>query len=355
MSDFGQLLRGLTERANTRPQMVRAMVELTYGCNLRCVHCYNPTHQAKNELTTEQVFQILDGLAAQGCLWVVFTGGALFTRRDSLAIMRYAKQRGLIFSILTNATLITPTLADQLKALEPYHLDISMYGATAETYEKVTHVPGSYAKFVSGVDLLREREIPILLKLVLMTLNVHELEAMREFALTRGIRYGISTEIHPKVDGSLEPLAYRLSPEQAFEIWRKFDGERQRNGSLGSIPGEAQEDSCWSAGQLFDCLCGKSSAAITPYGKLNLCLSMQHPQYDLTTGSVAEGWQGLVDLVAQANPGPAYECGGCALAKLCRRGTMDGWLQQGVFDGPCIPYFKEVAKRKVEFLRKEGG
>lgn len=350
MSDFGQLLGRLTERANTTPQMVRAMVELTYGCNLRCVHCYNPTHEARNELTTEQVFRILDGLAAQGCLWVAFTGGELFTRRDALEIMRYAKQLGLIFSILTNATMITPALADQLKLVEPYHLDISVYGATAETYERVTRVPGSYDRFVRGVDLVRERDILILLKLVLMTLNVHEFEAMREFAVSRGLKYCVSTEVHPKVDGSLEPLAYRLSPEQAFAIWRQVDGERHREYAAKS-PVPAEEDRCGAAGQLFHCLCGKASAAITPYGKMNLCAAIYHPLYDLASGSVEEGWKTLVDLVASTKPGPAYECLPCPLARLCTRGTSDSWLEHRVFDSGCIPYFREVAERKAKFLK----
>ena len=50
--DFDQLMCRLREKVGTAPQMVQAMVELTYGCNLRCVHCYNPTHEARNELTS---------------------------------------------------------------------------------------------------------------------------------------------------------------------------------------------------------------------------------------------------------------------------------------------------------------
>ena len=176
--DFDSLIKRLTEETKTSPRMVKSMVELTYGCNLRCVHCYNPTHEAKNELPTEKVFQILDQLAAQGVLWVGFTGGELFTRRDVMEIFQYAKQKGFVISILTNATLITPERADNIKALEPYLVDVSIYGATAETYERVTRVPGSFKKFVTGIDLLLERKAPILLKIILMSLNVHEFEEM---------------------------------------------------------------------------------------------------------------------------------------------------------------------------------
>ena len=356
--DFDELMFRFSREARSAPKLVRAMVELTYGCNLRCVHCYNPTHKAKNERTTEEFCRILDQLAAQGCLWVGFTGGELFTRRDAFEIMGYAKQLGMVLNILTNATLVTPDLADQIKLLEPYVFQVSVYGATAETYERVTRVPGSFTKFVRGVDLLVEREVPLQLNLVLMSLNIHEHEAMKEFAATRNLRYQVNTDIHPRVDGSLEPLAYRLSPQQAFEIWRQESGEKlRRNDGEESVGSDSEretheQEGCGQAGGVFHCPCGRSNAAITPYGKLNLCLSIYHPQYDLMEGSVAEGWPELVDLVATAQPEPSYECHQCPLARdqLCTRGTGDSWLEQGVFDAACIPYYEEVAQRKAKFL-----
>ena len=66
MPSFDGLLRRLAQKTASKPRLIRAMVELTYGCNLRCVHCYNPTHEARNELSTEQVFRVLDGLEAHG-------------------------------------------------------------------------------------------------------------------------------------------------------------------------------------------------------------------------------------------------------------------------------------------------
>ena len=370
MNDIGfdQLMDQLSKKARAAPQMVQAMVELTYGCNLRCVHCYNPTHEAKNELSTDEVLRTLDGLAAQGCLRVGFTGGEVFTRRDAVEIMRHAKRLGLLTNILTNATTITPSLADQIRLLEPYQVDVSVYGATAEAYERVTRVPGSFARFVRGVDLLTERRVPLLLKLCLLTLNVHEHHAMREFATTRDLRYQVSPDVHPRVDGSVEPLAYRLTPEQVFEIWRQESGERVRQRQMESGPAGSSrlepsspkpssperssidEGACRFAEEVFHCRCGKSSAAVTPYGKLNLCLSIYHPQYDLTNGSLKEGWNQLVDLVNSANPGPSYECHQCPLTPHCTRGTGDGWLEQETFDGPCIPYFRDLAERKAEFL-----
>lgn len=354
---FGEFLDRVDTQVKTQPRPVQAMVELTYGCNLRCVHCYNPTHEAENELPTGTILGILDELAEQGCLRVGFTGGELLTRRDALEIVRCAKRLGMLINILTNATMITPALADEIRALDPYQVDVSVYGATAETYESVTRVRGSFARFQNGLDLLTERQVPVLLKLVLLTLNAHEHDAMRELARTRGLPYQLSADVHPKVDGSLEPLAYRLSAEQAFEIWRRQSGEAVRQSLMeGAAVGPSTRESCAVADacgfgeRVFHCRCGKTSAAVTPHGKLNLCLSIYHPQYDLTQGSVREGWRQLVELVASAGPGPEYECNGCSLTAHCSRGVGDSWLLDGIFDRSCIPYYRELAEHKARFI-----
>src|SRR2546427_250611 len=174
----------LREKGAQQRVPVRAMIELTYGCNLRCVHCYNPTHQAKDELSTVQITALIDQLAAVGCLELGLTGGEIFTRRDLFEIMAYAKGKGFAITLLTNATLITPERADRIQALHPRSVEISIYGATQETYEQVTRIPGSFQGFLTGVQLLRERTVPLLIKMPVMTLNQHEVEQAK--ALVEG-------------------------------------------------------------------------------------------------------------------------------------------------------------------------
>ncbi len=343
--EFSDLVDRLTKETETQPALLQAMVELTYGCNLRCVHCYNPTHQAKNELSRDEIFEVLSQLAAQGCLVVGLTGGELFTRRDAIEIIARARSLGMMVTLVTNATLITPALADRIRDLAPYRVDVSLYGATDETYRQVTQIPGAFAAFTRGIDLLREREIPVLLKLVMMTLNIHELDAMKLFAEARGLSYRVGTDIHPRVNGDRTPLAYRLSAEQSVSVWRQSIG--------GDSPSETLGEGCGAAGRLFDCFCGKSSAAITPQGKMNLCVSMDTPRYDTRAGNISEGWDQLVHLVQAAAPGAQYECGNCDVNRLCTRGSNDGWLETGAFDAGCIPHFREVADKKAEWIAKK--
>jgi len=330
----------LREKGAQQRVPVRAMIELTYGCNLRCVHCYNPTHQAKDELSTVQITALIDQLAAVGCLELGLTGGEIFTRRDLFEIMAYAKGKGFAITLLTNATLITPERADRIQALHPRSVEISIYGATQETYEQVTRIPGSFQGFLTGVQLLRERTVPLLIKMPVMTLNQHEVEQAKALVEGWGIKFIYCTEIFPRVDGSLEPLQYRLAPHDVVRIDDAMLGSRRWRAAGGAEKGER----CQAGEGLFTCMCGRNNLAVTPYGRMNLCVSFPIPQYDLRCGTVSEGWKTLVDLVDSANakPGDAYECPTCPVQSHCQQGPMNAWLETRRLE-PCLPYFKELA------------
>jgi radical SAM protein with 4Fe4S-binding SPASM domain len=316
------------------------MIELTYGCNLRCVHCYNPTHRAKGELETAQIKALIDQLVEAGGLDLAFTGGEIFRRRDLFEVLAYAAAKGCLITLLTNATLITAERADRIQALHPHCVEISIYGATQETYERATRVPGSFQAFLIGVQLLRERTIPLLIKMPVMTVNQHEVLQAKELVEGWGIKFVYSTEVFPRVDGSLEPLQYRLAPDEVVRVDETILGSRRwrAEGGVG------KDESCRAHEGLFSCKCGKTSLAVTPYGRMNLCVSLPTPQFDLLSGTIAEGWRVLVDLVNQAaaSPGDAYECPQCPVQSHCRQGPMNAWLERGRLD-PCLPYFKELA------------
>ncbi len=327
---------------------VKATIELTYGCNLRCVHCFNPTHKAKGELSTQDFYRIIDQLAQKGCFVITFTGGEMFMRKDTFEILTYAKKKGFAVILFTNATLITPEKADQIQALQPLRVEISIYGATPEIYEKVTQIPGSFGRFLEGVERLRERQLPLLVKMPAMTLNQHEVKQAK--ALVEGwggIRFIYSTEITPRQDGSVEPLQYRMTPQDLIKLDQDILGEWEGVGQ--------EEEKCQAGEGLFRCACGKSSVAVTPYGEMNLCINFPVPQYDLGTGNVSEGWKALVEYVDSARPSQAYECPSCSVRDYCRQGPVDAWLETGDFS-PCLPYFKELASsEKQTYETKDSG
>jgi radical SAM protein with 4Fe4S-binding SPASM domain len=335
----------LENRAFEQRIPFKATIELTYGCNMRCVHCFNPTHKAKGELSTQEFCRIIDQLAQEGCFLISFTGGELFTRRDAFKIFRYAKKKGLAITLFSNATLITPERADQIQALQPLNVEVSIYGATKKTYERVTGIPGSFGRFLEGVERLRERKVSLLIKMPAMTLNQHEVKQAKALVEGWGIKFVYCSDINPRQDGSLEPLRYRISAQDVIQLDQEILGKGHREGR--------EENRCQASEGLFTCGCGKSSVAVTPYGEMNLCINFPVPQYDLRAGNVSSGWKELKEYIDSVGPNQAYECPECSVRDYCRQGPVDAWLERGDFS-PCLPYYKELASLEKQTYETKG-
>jgi radical SAM protein with 4Fe4S-binding SPASM domain len=308
--------------------------ELTYGCNLRCVHCYNPTHRMlPHELTTAEVCSILDQIADLGVLTVTFTGGEPSLRPDILPILRRARDRGFLLQLLTNATHVTSSFAEILREVGVTELYVSIYGATEHIYERMTCVPGSYAQFIQGLQHLGKARLPVAVRMPVTTINYLEVAACRALVEGMGFKFQYCFDITPRSDGDLSPLAYRLSPEAKMVL------DRTLHPPLPPI----LEESCWTSPNFISCACGHSRFAVTPYGEMNLCVAFPLPKYDLRTGTVKEGWDVLKQTVDQASPSHRYECPSCEARPHCRQGRSDAWLETGDMSS-CLPHYKEWAQ-----------
>ena len=165
-------------------------IELTERCDNDCIHCCInlPAGDAAaraREMTTEQVEDILRQAADLGCLSVRFTGGEPLLRPDFEDLYGGARRLGLAVLLFTNARRITPELADLLARMPPRELvEVTVYGMHQESYEAVSRVPGSYAQFRRGVDLLLEREVPFVVKGALLPPNRAEIDVFEAWART---------------------------------------------------------------------------------------------------------------------------------------------------------------------------
>jgi radical SAM protein with 4Fe4S-binding SPASM domain len=325
-SDFS---RRLHWQAAIRRIPIMGSLELTFRCNLRCQHCYVAHGRGgipgRRELSTAEINHIIDEVVDEGCLWFLITGGEPLWRRDFADIYSYARSRGLLVTLFTNGTLLTPRSADLLAEQRPFLVEITLYGATQETYDRVTGVPGSYARCRRGIELLLERDIPLQLKTIVMAHNQHELADMRSFAQSLGVGFRYDPLLNAGLDGSDRPLALRLAPEQIVQL--DMEDSLRRAGLVrryaelwkGQLP----------ADRLYTCNAGVSSFHIDPYGQLCLCMLDRAQGYDLRSGSFRDGWRSFL---AQANAekcSPQAACGQCALRPACAQCPGWGRLEHG--------------------------
>ena len=137
--------------------------ELTYRCNLHCIHCYtdvyNHPQYFPRELQTEEILRILGELQKEGCLWLCLTGGEIFMRKDFFRIYKFAKEKGFLLTLFTNGTFITEEVADVLKEDSPYSVEISFHATAGETFDQVTQGKGSFKKVLRAIELLLQRNI----------------------------------------------------------------------------------------------------------------------------------------------------------------------------------------------------
>lgn len=321
--------------------------ELTYRCNLKCRHCYCVSDGSREELDLGRIRGILDELAESGCLWVLFTGGEPLLRPDFLDIYTYAKHKGLLVMLFTNGTLLTPGIADHLAEYRPFVIEISLYGATEDTYEKVTGVKGSYARCMRGIELARERELPLKLKTMITRDNYKEVPAIRDFANRIGVEYRFDAMLNPRFDGSKDHLSLRIPPrafvdmeirhKEFAEDWERFCRD------FWNMP--ANDD-------IFICPAGRNSCHIDPYGKLQICLMTKKWSYDLKAGTFREGWLEFIPKVRAIKSRQKTKCFTCEVFPVCDR--CPGWslLETGEPESP-VDYLCEIARLRAAAFRGE--
>jgi radical SAM protein with 4Fe4S-binding SPASM domain len=315
-----------------------ATVEVTRRCPQHCVHCYNnlpagDAEAASGELTLEEHCRILDEMADAGCLWLLYTGGEPFLRPDFLDIYTYAKKKGFLITLFTNGTLITPEIADYLAQWRPFSIEVTLYGRTRETYERVTGVAGSHERCLRGIHLLVERGLPLKLKTMVFSVNRHELEDMTQFAKELGAGFRFDAMLNPRIDCSQGPLAVRLQPEEIVQLdlddgervseWKKF---ATRFCGLPSTPEESEE--------IYSCGGGVTGFAIDPEGKMSVCVLSRFATYDLRRGSFREGWDHLTREVRRTKVTRATKCVGCGIKSLCGMCPANAELESGDPEAP---------------------
>lgn len=350
--DSTQYFELLNQEINARRIPVEGSMELTFRCNLQCVHCYcnlppHDKHALQTELRTDEISNILDQAAEAGCLWLLLTGGEPLLRKDFPEIYTHAKKKGFIITLFTNGTLITPEVADFLDAWPPHSVEITLYGATPETYEKITRVPGSYKKCIRGIELLLEKGIPVSLKTMALTLNEDELPRIKAFAEERGLKFRFDAMLNPRLDGTKGPCEFRLAPERVVELDLEYE---ERADEWKAFCKKFLTPS--SSEYLFNCGAGICTFHIDPYGKLSPCQMVRFRSHDLRKTAFTEAWEDHIPATLKLNPQGDYPCSRCELISLCGQCPGWAWLEHNAPEKP-VEYLCRIAHLRAEVFREK--
>jgi len=309
----------LSRKIEEKDILFMAGIELTTKCNLKCIHCYGLPFDNDSELTTDEIKNILDQLAKEGCLFLGLSGGEPLMREDFWEIAEFARERSFAVTIKTNGTLITPTIADKIEKLTPWQVHISLLGATELTHDKITRVRGSFQGATEAAKLLKERGVTVFLMTPLLHQNIFEFRETKAIANEIGVMHFSSTLIYPKKDGGSEPLECRPTIE---DLETYYYPEIIKSGSSIRKPNKEKS---------LICQAGRTSVSINPKGEVYPCIMFPLVLGKLREMSLKEIWNSSEQLryLRSITTSDIVECYSCADRDICGRCMALAYLSQG--------------------------
>ncbi|MER6086508.1 radical SAM protein [Streptomyces bluensis] len=273
-------------RPETAFNYSRATWEINKGCNFACDMCVVWKRPFAG-LPMERKVKLLEMVRDTGVLWFQFTGGEPTIDPDFVESYRTAYGMGMMLEILTNGSRLDhgPTL-ETLTQLPPHKVTVSLYGATAETFEGLTKTRGAYKRVIRGLKEARAAELPLELSLIVTEHNAHEVDEMKALADSLDIPHKVFANISPSYDGDKGPLD--------FQVTEYINREEVFRG----------------------CPAGHTFYHLDPFGSATMCkVGRENPINLMATGVV-----GLRDLplIADAQMVRTGGCSGCKLSRSCR-------------------------------------
>jgi radical SAM protein with 4Fe4S-binding SPASM domain len=243
------------------------LIELTHRCNLQCYYCFQKKHPKPDERTTEQWEAAFRDLAAAGTLYLTFSGGEPFLRKDILTLVERARGLSCAVSLITNGTLLTPEIVARMAELSVLDVGVSLHAARPVVHDELTGVPGSFEKTMRGIDLLREAGIKVAVKHTVSTANFGEYNDLRTMTQRLDCLIECESIVFPDTQGGVS--CYALTEEQH----RTF---------LTDMGLDTSAFTCSDSRNLH-CDAGRSVAGILPNGDVTPCI-----QLPLVLGNLTE-------------------------------------------------------------------
>ncbi|MFH0888385.1 MAG: radical SAM protein [Planctomycetota bacterium] len=323
-----------------------AHLDLTYRCNAACIHCYCqdlPDEWSGPELTTNEVFNLLEQLSEIGSLYLILSGGEVLLRKDFFQIANYARHLHFALTIFSNGLLIDEDKANRLAELTPLAIEISIYGADASIHDAITQKPGSFEQVIKAVKLLKERNLWVVLKTTLMKSNFHQADMIKKLSSNLGADdYRFNLEISPKNDGNKTVQKYQIDKWQLEE----FVTHQLKQETIPEI--------CYQeANQKPLCGAGTIGCYIAPTGNTYPCAQLLRPMGNIKNQTFHEIWYGDSEIRHELTGLNTYadlaECRSCYYVKTCQRCNGMADLETGDLK-KCYPTLKHLSRIHYELV-----
>lgn len=330
--------------ATTKGIPLGGSFELLPLCNMNCRMCFlrlSPAEMnAQGRLRTAKEWITLGEEAKEaGLLFLLLTGGEPFLHPEFREIYEGLAKLGFYITLNSNGTLITEEYADMLARHLPRRVNVTLYGSSDEIYGKLCGNPHGFSQTMNGIQLLKERNVPMKLNGSLTPDNWEDLEQIQRIAKELEIPLEVDAYMFPssrKAVCQFQSEA-RLSPKQAAEgylkIWKNEYGEEELlrrakvmteyQKKMTDLEGEQEKEH-------LPCRAGRSSFWITWKGVMTPCVFMDKPGVPVFEQGFQKSWEQIRE--AREEIFLPTECTKCGKRKFCTVCGACAYTETGSFE-----------------------
>ena len=249
--------------------------EITYACNLQCVHCLSSSGKRRpDELTTAEAKRLIDEWAEMKVFYINVGGGEPMSRKDFRELMDYALARGIGVKFSTNGTLVDDDAAAWIASRDYLDVQISIDGATADTSDPIRG-EGSYDRARQAMERLAKHRFPFKINTTVTRHNYPQIDDL--YALSQ--HYGAElrlTRLRPTGRGSAVWQDLRPTHEQNRGLYEWLLNHRD------VLTGDSFFHLS-AYGQPMDglnlCGAGRIVCCVDPVGEVYACPFMLAPEF----------------------------------------------------------------------------
>lgn len=269
--------------------------EITWRCNERCIHCYNPgaahlphekPERDTNELSTEEVFSLLEELKKLGVFRITLSGGEPMMRSDFWQVLGCMRKMGFQVGIYTNGLKLIGENAARLASLYPNSVSISVYSDVPEAHDKVTRIPGSFRKSTDVLRKMRSLGVATYMKSIQMNHTVRSYAAVQDLAEELGAGAEVDMLMTASADGASAPLALAAQRPEELIVMAATPGSPMYVGSIEEGFHFIQRDPDASV-----CGAGVTTMALDPEGNIVPCNSLPIPSGSVRKEGISQVWK----------------------------------------------------------------
>ena len=275
----------LMTRSWDENRLLSALLELTYRCNLDCFFCYNDLSVRGKALTFEQYDLLLRDLASMNALTVILSGGEPLAHPDFFRIGARARELGFVVRVKTNGHAVHGELARRLRdEVDPFVVEVSLHGATAETHDRQTRVPGSFDRLLANLREMISLGLRVKVNTTLTRWNEDDIEGMYAITDALNVPLRFDLQVTPRDDGDRTPLSIVPSAEGVRKL---ISVDRQRAASGGEDAVQAKPSPVTTSKH---CGAGSAGLAIDPFGNVYPCVQWRQAVGNLHERPLRDIW-----------------------------------------------------------------